>query len=167
MQIHPRQGVGLSYHPSIPKSMERRKHCGEMSWSHGAICHLPSCHGVIWYGLVLPRVFCIYKCICIFSVSPGTVRALRKGRRKEMGCLYMARNKMCCRSEKVEYVNCNEFVGLMFTLWLWGESKWNFRLSRDSVFYAKIKLQHVKCHHYTLLPMMLRSRRGGSSFLIS
>ena len=62
----------------------------------------------------------------MFSVSAGAVRALRKGRRENMGCLYMARNKICCRSESMEYVNCNEFVGLIFTLWLWGESKLKF-----------------------------------------
>ena len=62
-----------------------------------------------------------HKYICIYSVSAGTVRALRKSRREDMGVLYMVTNKVCCRSESMECVACNEFVRLMFTLWLWGE----------------------------------------------
>lgn len=42
--------------------------------------------------------------ICIFSVSAGAVRALRKGRRGDMGCLYMASKKVCCRSESMKHV---------------------------------------------------------------
>ena len=47
------------------------------------------------------------------------LRALRKGRREEMRCFYIERDEVCYRSESMESVDCNEFVGLMFTLWLW------------------------------------------------
>ena len=70
------------------------------------------------------------------------MRALRKRRREEMRCLYIVRNETRCRSESMESVDCNEVVGLMFTLWLWVNGSEIFRLSRDSVFYASgIKLQ--------------------------
>lgn len=43
---------------------------------------------------------------------------------------------------KYGYVYCNEFVGLVFTFWLWVEGSEIFRWSRNFVLYASgIKLQ--------------------------
>ena len=80
--------------------------------------------------------------ICIYSVSAGAARWLRKERRGERGGLYIAWKEGCCRSESMRDVNSDEFVDLMFTCWLWMEGSEVFRLSRDSVGYASgIKLQ--------------------------
>ena len=46
------------------------------------------------------------------------MRTLRKGGREGRGGLYIVGNKASCRSESMECGKCNEYVGLMFTLWL-------------------------------------------------